>query len=246
MEDELKNREERILMDHFRRLYPAFPAGKLNKSESPDFILRFSDKSRIGIELTSLAGIPGPGDPFQPDENHKQEAYILSRAARLFSAGRVLPLYLRAAFSEAQEATDPDPEERARQLASWVEMNIQTIDPGLPFCIQLNPDGLSFISQIRILYMPGTMNSLWVVENGSPEITEVMANIQRSISRKEEKIRLYRRKRLGQYWLIIIAHGFRGPASFNLGNHLEKMEIYSSFDRIFLFEPFNQQITSLA
>jgi len=48
--------EEMLIMEYFRNEYDEFPKGKLQKSESPDFILRLSPKNAIGIELTKLHG----------------------------------------------------------------------------------------------------------------------------------------------------------------------------------------------
>lgn len=48
--------EELLIMEQFKSIYPEFPKGKLEKSESPDFILKISAKYAIGIELTKLHG----------------------------------------------------------------------------------------------------------------------------------------------------------------------------------------------
>lgn len=48
--------EEMLIMEYFRNEYDEFPKGKLQKSESPDFILSVSPKNAIGIELTKLHG----------------------------------------------------------------------------------------------------------------------------------------------------------------------------------------------
>lgn len=48
--------EELLIMEQFRNEYKKFPKGKLEKSESPDFILKVSPKNAIGIELTKLHG----------------------------------------------------------------------------------------------------------------------------------------------------------------------------------------------
>lgn len=48
--------EELLIMEQFRNEYKEFPKGKLEKSESPDFILKVSPKNAIGIELTKLHG----------------------------------------------------------------------------------------------------------------------------------------------------------------------------------------------
>lgn len=48
--------EELLIMEQFRNEFNEFPKGKLQKSESPDFILSVSPKNAIGIELTKLHG----------------------------------------------------------------------------------------------------------------------------------------------------------------------------------------------
>lgn len=48
--------EELQIMEQFRNEYREFPKGKLEKSESPDFILKITTKNAIGIELTKLHG----------------------------------------------------------------------------------------------------------------------------------------------------------------------------------------------
>lgn len=48
--------EELQIMEQFRNEYREFPKGKLDKSESPDFILKVTVKKAIGIELTKLHG----------------------------------------------------------------------------------------------------------------------------------------------------------------------------------------------
>ena len=48
--------EELLIMEQFRKEFNEFPKGKLQKSESPDFILSVSPKNAIGIELTKRHG----------------------------------------------------------------------------------------------------------------------------------------------------------------------------------------------
>ena len=49
-----KEKDEKLQMDRFRKLFSGFPQGKLIKSESPDFILKTGPKKSIGIEITSV------------------------------------------------------------------------------------------------------------------------------------------------------------------------------------------------
>ena len=62
----VKKREELNYLEIFRTLYPDFPKGKIQKHESPDFILKLSTKRSIGIEITRLF-------IFDPHPDHNQE-----------------------------------------------------------------------------------------------------------------------------------------------------------------------------
>jgi hypothetical protein len=50
--------EEKLILELFRQEYDLFPKGKISNTESPDFMLRNSQKIATGIELTKLHG-PG-------------------------------------------------------------------------------------------------------------------------------------------------------------------------------------------
>ncbi|PKP51956.1 MAG: hypothetical protein CVT92_11245 [Bacteroidetes bacterium HGW-Bacteroidetes-1] len=49
-----KEKLERQQLNQFIALYPDFPKGKIVRNESPDFIVKTSRKSAIGIEITRL------------------------------------------------------------------------------------------------------------------------------------------------------------------------------------------------
>ena len=46
--------QEKEVLEEFRKRYKDFPKGKVNKTESPDFIIRVSKKKSVGVELTQL------------------------------------------------------------------------------------------------------------------------------------------------------------------------------------------------
>jgi len=61
-------------------------------------------------------------------------------------------------------------------------------------------------------------------------------NIEYTIQAKNEKLRLYRKKRLKMIWLLITADLDESPVPFNLANKLENWVFHSGFDRIFILE----------
>ena len=49
-----KSEQEIITMEYFRELFPDFPAGRLVKHETPDFLLVQNHRRMIGIELIQI------------------------------------------------------------------------------------------------------------------------------------------------------------------------------------------------
>ncbi|WP_372773680.1 hypothetical protein [Mangrovibacterium sp.] len=70
-------------------------------------------------------------------------------------------------------------------------------------------------------------------------------HLKETIDAKQEKLILYRRKRLFQIWLLIHLAELRGTVSFNLKNKLDNLKLYSGFDRIFLLETRNDRVVEI-
>lgn len=143
--------EEVSIMEQFRNEYAEFPWGKLQKSESPDFILKINPKTAIGIELTKLHG----------STVRKEKTHF------------------------------------PRQIKGYL----------------------------------------------APEFNR--ENLDFTIQAKNEKLPIYRQKKLKELWLLITADLDESPVSFNLNNKLENWRFYSGFQRIFLFELKNRRVYEL-
>ena len=83
-----KKKEELIILELFRDRYKNFPKGKLNPSESPDFILSLGPRKKIGLELTRLHQQSPGKDPFSFENisaclQHKEDKLILYRKKNL-------------------------------------------------------------------------------------------------------------------------------------------------------------------
>lgn len=121
--------EEMVIMEKFRMEYIDFPKGRLEKSESPDFILKESVKSAIGIELTKLHGktvnklkthFPTKISGYQPPEfnrenieftiNAKNEKLSLYRQKNL----KQIWLLITADLNESPAAFNVD-----NKLSNW-------------------------------------------------------------------------------------------------------------------------------
>jgi len=74
---------------------------------------------------------------------------------------------------------------------------------------------------------------------------ELIENIQETIASKNEKLYLYRRKKLYRIWLLIHAETLKPEVSFNLQNKLENLDFDSGFDRVFLLDLASDQLYEL-
>ncbi len=70
-------------------------------------------------------------------------------------------------------------------------------------------------------------------------------NISACLLRKEEKLRIYRKKKLQEYWLVLV---MRDPAfgpRYNLHNKMMVWKFSSSYNRVFLFNILNGEVYTL-
>jgi len=70
-------------------------------------------------------------------------------------------------------------------------------------------------------------------------------NIRACLSSKDEKLGLYKRKRLQEYWLILFVGDSEYNSPFNLHNKLNKWVFESGFNRIFLLSVAGNRIYEL-
>ena len=79
-------------------------------------------------------------------------------------------------------------------------------------------------------------------ENFEIEITRknFISNVAKAISKKEEKLNLYQKKILENYWLLISTEQ-RIPENFNVPTLLGKIKSATLFDRVFLFDKFRER-----
>lgn len=75
--------------------------------------------------------------------------------------------------------------------------------------------------------------------------SELIENIQDTIAAKNEKLYLYRRKKLHRIWLLIHAETLKAEVSFNLQNKFENLNFDSGFDRVFLLDLVSDQLFEL-
>jgi hypothetical protein len=70
-------------------------------------------------------------------------------------------------------------------------------------------------------------------------------NISACLNHKEDKLRLYRRKKLREYWLILAVLDPAYKSSYNLHNKLLVWKFETGYNRIFIFNVLNGDVFRL-
>jgi hypothetical protein len=65
------------------------------------------------------------------------------------------------------------------------------------------------------------------------------------IQRKEEKLMIYRSKKLTRIWLVILVSDFSNSSAFNIHNQIDRWNLESSFDRVLLLNQSAQKVYQL-
>lgn len=87
--------------------------------------------------------------------------------------------------------------------------------------------------------------------NGNSFYNNIETNLIRKIDReiiqnilesKEEKIKIYSKKKLKELWLLITADNLDLPGSVNMEDKFLKWELETSFDKVFLFDLFKGEV----
>ena len=70
-------------------------------------------------------------------------------------------------------------------------------------------------------------------------------NISACLLQKEEKLKLYRKKRLQEYWLILVVRDPAFKPRYNLHNKIIVWEFKTDYNNVFLFNFLNGEVFTL-
>ena len=241
-----KKQLEILLMQYFRESYTDFPKGLLKPSESPDFILMFKNRQRIGIELTRL----NPGNALPPDEDVLRKIQwmenMIARAKYLFEQNSPKKIFVKFLFSEKPEITPEREMMLAVQLANIIRNAVQDKKKESFFKISIPKNQLpGEISDVLIINHSALEFSVWERSNNLGVSNDVVADIRTSIRKKDEKLGLYQKQRLNYYWLLIFTDRVRGVRDFNLSEKIVNHTFTSRFQHVFLFDLIKSDIYEL-
>src|SRR5574337_162758 len=200
---------ERFQLDQFLGCFPDAPVGYIKKTTHPDFVISTGERV-IGIELTQLYKITENSD-HQPRAIEAFRERIVRLAKDIYISGNNISLDVGVLFS-GKALTDAQVTARnlvtvIKKLASGSEAwRVATHD-------EINmPEEFSII---RIIKRPSHDGCLWTVSQSGwlPDLNE--SAVQTTISKKNEKIREYR-KCVDEIWLLLVMDQIYLSSSFNV------------------------------
>lgn len=234
---ELKKQLEVMLVSYFRECSDDFPNGKLIASESPDFVVKLKSSHRLGIELVRL----NPGSAATPNESEAEQNTIheelVNDARELFEQHSTAKLFVKFLFNKKHPISQERTMTVAVRAVSVIRNSIRNRNQRTLFFLVIPkkqlPEG---IEQILVVHHPGLKDSVWERSNNLGISKNVVEDIQKSIEKKEEKLRLYKKQQFESYWLLITTDRLRGQRNYNIRNQIANQNFQSDFDGVFLFD----------
>ena len=242
----VKKQLEVLLVNYFKDCYPDFPKGKVVAFESPDFVVKMKNKHKIGIELTRLnpasAAIKTEADQFRI--NFRDE--LVEAMKELFEAGSDAKLFVKFMFSE-KHLIHPEREliVRSKTVATIKSAIADKTDSTLFHKIFTNSDLPKGLEQVMIAHHPELKESVWERSNNLGISNNVVEDIRLAIAKKDEKLRLYRKQQLDEYWLLITTDCLRADKNINLLNKINNEEFESRFQQVFVLDLMRARVIPL-
>lgn len=241
-----KKQLEILLIQYFRESYTDFPKGKLNPSESPDFIIQMKNNRDLGIELTRLN--PSNAIPLDDKGFFEIEARerLIERTKELFEQTSPLKLFVKFLFSGNHKINSEQEVMVSVQLVNEIRQAVQNKKGDAFFKETISKPRLpKGIESVLIVNHPLMETPFWERANNLGVSNDVVDDIKKSIHKKDEKLGLYQKRRLNYYWLIVFTDRLRGVKNYNLPNKIINHKFESRFQQVFLFDLIKSDIYRL-
>ena len=242
LEMDEKSKVEFHFLDRFKSLYKGFPAGKVLKSESPDFIIN-TDKKKIGIEITRIYNLKEQGERFSPQERFSIEEKIIEKVRIDFLQRTKIPLHVVFHFADRFNLSRKDVELISKRIGCTIEKSVTEYDLNFHFNLTINNDLPDFVHYININYFPTVTDSSWYSAKSKflPNLTK--DQIKEAVYGKEQKIIDYKRK-VDKVFLLII-EGLVPESWFDKVEEIPKTELGNSFEKIFIMRNLENQLIEI-
>lgn len=231
-----KKKVERYYLDRFSALLNNFPAGTVEESEEPDFLIN-GDRV-VGIEFTELHR-ENCGEEVPGQAREAMRERVMARAGQLFDETGLPRVRCNAILTDEPIAKG-SVEERA-QLVAELAVRYLPSQPGgasigRPSWENLDefPDWISYISVMRL---DGAGASSFHA-SGSTWVERLEAkHLEQPLVAKEKKLQAYR-SRCDEAWLVIVVDAHRMSTWFSYDEELLPATVTSGFDRVFVLRLF--------
>lgn len=230
--------EELKILRYYQHFAKDFPKGKIKATESPDFILMQGPKRSIGIEFTRLI-LP---HKTILTTNDKQKVRFTLQCHKKFLLHANLPVSAHFHFRENSVLTEEQLDYHAYQTSRFIINSVKKENLKKNIRMNLSGSGLPpYINSVDLIYFRDSRSSEWSICMEKISQGTFMESFENLIQKKEEKLKLYQKRFLENYWLIIYSDCLRNSLNTNLLNLLERVSLYSGFDRIILIELFRRK-----
>jgi hypothetical protein len=238
----------------FIKLFQEIDPAQCIHTDVPDLLASYRGRT-LGIEHTRLyrkdAALPD-GQQMLPQE--KLHAQLAERSRQFFHEYSNQSLYVTIDFDEPFNYQRSDVEEVAQELAqSVLDMTTRGREPDAyssaiwVFSWQARQLGIPFPKGVHCYGYRVEQNpayELWSPSYGYPVPELSTQRIADVISEKESRIDSYR-ARCDVIWLLMVT-GVGMPSShYDIPDDVSQYPFTTSFDRVFLLEPFHQRLLEL-
>lgn len=255
-----KKAEEEFHLKIFQKCYPDFPTGKINISETPDFLVKTS-RNVIGIENTMLFK-QEIEEAFSLQSIESTYRKILDNACEIYKKSGLPPVKVQVLFSNfkkikksgfvragfARGQVNQVSHQLGQRVIDYSRRHQNTNFSELTRLIsdEENIEGISniFVS-LNIFNGINTLrNNRWLPIQSNSVKTDCINEIQNSIDKKNKKYQNYLKKS-DECWLLLVANRNNPSQSFRIGKKAKQHVYDSLFERTFFLEIEHKDLVQL-
>jgi len=255
-----KKAEEEFHLKIFQQCYPEFPTGKINLSETPDFLVKTSQHI-IGIENTMLFKQEVEKE-FSLQSIESTHRKILKHACEIYKESGLPAVKVQILFSNFRETC-----KSGVGKTGFTREEVKQISQKLSQCVieysrlhqkthfskstRLYSDR-SPIEGITSIFINLSINKgihtlrdhIWLPIQSESVKTDCINEIQNSINKKNKKYQNYLKKS-DECWLLLVANRNNPSQSFRIGKKAKQHTYDSLFERTFFLEIEHQDLVQL-
>jgi hypothetical protein len=232
-------------LERFKTLIRDFPAGDIEPTEEPDFLIR-GPEHIVGIELTDLHRETKAGQvPEQATEAMRSR--VVARAQGIYNSRELPPVIASFFLDDRIHLKKHEVEDLASQMADLVEINLPS--PGSTSKAPKDWEDTQALPSIVHSCSVHRLDAITRTHFSSPGATWVASltreDIERALYAKNSKYATYRKK-CDECWLVINADIESMATWFEFEVEVFQQTFTTSFDRVFLVQHFGGKAHELA